>query len=419
MNSKPNNSRSSITTALWQFPWKYKESFILVFSAVIIGFIIEFFTNTPVASLSFPDNVIFLTRYIFIILSIHFFLRKTIAYTWLKSPYLAIASIIAVLLLVILMGSFTQDMPSSRSWVNTFGLNRIAFSYPFVMVLAFFLTNIALVTLSRLIDLTLRNILFATNHLGIFITSIALIFSVGDIQKHTVKVETNNYLYTVENNNRIEELPFALRLVDFNIEFFAPKIAIVDNASDEVISGNGFLISLDTDSVLKYKGYEISKEEFLPKSVRQGDRYYFVNDVGFAPSALLKIVAPDKSISHQWVSCGSFVYPSDYISLDSNYTVVMLEPESKVFQSKIQVLYPNEDKELIDLKVNQPVTLESWDIYQTDYDKKSGVWSDYSIIEMVKDPWLPVIYIGIGMLIFGALLLMFVGQTEAKKDGNL
>lgn len=414
MNSKPNHSKS-----LWQFPWKYKESFILVFTAVIVGFMVEFFTESPVASLSFPDNLIFLTGYIFIILSIQFFLRKTSAYAWLKSPYLAIASITSVLLLVILMGSFTQDMPSSKDWVNTLGLNRIAFSYPFVLVLVFFLTNIALVTLSRLVDLTLRNILFATNHLGIFITSIALVFSVGDIQKHTVKVDTNNYLYTVENNNRVEELPFALRLVDFNVEFFAPKIAIVDNASDEVISGNGFLISLDTDSVLKYKGFEISKEKFLPKSVRQGDQYYFVNDVGYAPSALLKIVAPDKSISHQWVSCGSFVYPSDYISLDSNYTVVMLEPESKVFQSKIQVLYPNEKQEIIDLKVNKPVTIESWDIYQTDYDKESGVWSDYSIVEMVKDPWLPVIYIGIGMLIFGALLLMFVGQSEVKKDGNL
>lgn len=409
MNQEQENS-----TNIWDFPWKYKESFIILISSVFLGFGLEFSTSLTISSLCFPNNIYVLAIYFALILSSYFLLKNTHIFKWLKSPYLAIASISAMLLLVLLMGSFMQDIPSNSSWVNAFALNRIAFSFPFVFVLFFFLTNIAFVTINRISEFTLKNIPFVINHLGILITSIALIFSVGDIQKHTIKIDEDNYIYSVTNNQITEELPFALRLLDFEMEFFTPKIAIVENATDEVITGNGFLLSADTDSILSYQGYQISIDTFLPKSVKQGDKYYFVNDVGFSPSTLLNIISPEGIKSQRWISCGSFVYPSDYVSLDSNYTVVMLDPESKVFQSKIQVSYPDGRQEERILKVNQPINIEGWDIYQTDYDKEMGTWSDYSIIEMVKDPWLLVIYLGIFMLIIGAVLLMFVGRIEKK-----
>jgi cytochrome c biogenesis protein ResB len=90
----------------------------------------------------------------------------------------------------------------------------------------------------------------------------------------------------------------------------------------------------------------------------------------------------------------------------------MLEAEAKSFQSKIRVYYTNDKDEDILLEVNKPETIEGWDIYQTDYDKEMGSWSDYSIIEMVHDPWLPVIYVGVAMLILGSVLLMFVGKQD-------
>lgn len=400
----------------WAFPWTYKESFVVVFTILFLGFALEYFSNSILSPLAFPNNLIVLGIYLFVLITSFLLFKNSKIIHWLRSPQLAIASISSILILVILMGSFTQDLSSSLNWVNRFGLNRIAFSFPFLLSLFFFLTNLALVIIYRLKELNIRSLLFAVNHIGIFVVTISMMFSVGDIQKHTVKINKDNYLFELNNNGITEELPFALRLIDFELELFPPKIAIIENATDEIISGNGFLLSADTDSIIDYKGFNISVNRYLPKAVKQVDTYYFVNDVGFSPAAFLNIVYPNGDKIQKWVSCGSFVYPSEFASLDSNFTVAMLEPEAKSFLSKIQVSYPNQKQEEIVLRVNQPVSIKGWDIYQTDYDKEMGTWSDYSIVEMVYDPWLPVIYAGIFMLIIGAVLLMFAGQNSIGNE---
>lgn len=405
--------KKNTKSRIWDAPWKYSESFVIIFTMIVLGFALEFFSEQKMASPQFPSNIYILSGFIGFIILLYFILKQTsntLLFNWLKSPFLAISSISGILFLVILMGSFTQDLPSSNHLVNSLGLNNIAFSYPFVISLLFFLSNLIFIIIHRLNKFSVRNFLFAINHVGIFILAIALMFSVGDIQKHTVRVDKDNYLHNLEG----EALPFALRLQDFSIDFFTPKMAIVDNRTDEVINTNQVLISVDTDSILEFAGYQISVKQYIPKSVKQGDKYYFVNDVGFAPSALVEIIDKDKNISEEWISCGSFVYPSEFAEVDSNYTLVMLDPESKKFQSKIGVYYPDNTRESILLEVNRPITIGDWDIYQTDYDKEMGTWSDYSIIEMVRDPWLPVVYLGIFMLIIGAFLLMFIGKNEEK-----
>ena len=52
-----------------------------------------------------------------------------------------------------------------------------------------------------------------------------------------------------------------------------------------------------------------------------------------------------------------------------------------------------------------------WKLYQVSYDVRKGKWSEYTIIEAVKDPWLPLIYIGFYMLLAGALLLIWQGAN--------
>ena len=43
-----------------------------------------------------------------------------------------------------------------------------------------------------------------------------------------------------------------------------------------------------------------------------------------------------------------------------------------------------------------------------------GKWSNLSVFELVKDPWLPVVYIGIFMLLFGAVG-MFLTASRKKE----
>ena len=58
--------------------------------------------------------------------------------------------------------------------------------------------------------------------------------------------------------------------------------------------------------------------------------------------------------------------------------------------------------------VNKPAEVDGWKIYQYGYDTEMGAASTTSILELVSDPWLPLVYGGIYMMLAGALCL-FLG----------
>ena len=57
------------------------------------------------------------------------------------------------------------------------------------------------------------------------------------------------------------------------------------------------------------------------------------------------------------------------------------------------------------IRVNKPLDVKGWKIYQYSYDEAKGGDSDISIFELVHDPWLPYVYLGIFMMLAGAVWL--------------
>ena len=55
-----------------------------------------------------------------------------------------------------------------------------------------------------------------------------------------------------------------------------------------------------------------------------------------------------------------------------------------------------------------------WKMYQLSYDERFGKYSTTSTIEFVKDPWLPVVYLGVFMMIGGAIYLFFIGNIKSR-----
>lgn len=66
--------------------------------------------------------------------------------------------------------------------------------------------------------------------------------------------------------------------------------------------------------------------------------------------------------------------------------------------------------------MNEAFYYKGWDIYQLSYDEKMGKWSDLSVVELVRDPWLSVIYSGIFMMIIGAMNMFWLGNKINKED---
>ena len=65
------------------------------------------------------------------------------------------------------------------------------------------------------------------------------------------------------------------------------------------------------------------------------------------------------------------------------------------------------------IDVNKPVEVDGWKIYQKDYRlTDAGDDCQISILELVRDPWLPWVYAGIIMMLLGALLQLFIGRKK-------
>ena len=92
----------------------------------------------------------------------------------------------------------------------------------------------------------------------------------------------------------------------------------------------------------------------------------------------------------------------------------MTQLRPKKYSSDIRIYHSMDDYEDFYIEVNKPVSIDGWKIYQTGYDERMGRWSETSIIELVRDPWLPVVYIGIFMILFGTLYLVWMGKGRIK-----
>ena len=84
----------------------------------------------------------------------------------------------------------------------------------------------------------------------------------------------------------------------------------------------------------------------------------------------------------------------------------------KRFASEIQILTKSGKNIEATVDVNKPIEVDGWKIYQYGYDTQMGVMSQTSILELVSDPWLPLVYTGIYMMLCGAVCMFILGGRK-------
>jgi hypothetical protein len=88
--------------------------------------------------------------------------------------------------------------------------------------------------------------------------------------------------------------------------------------------------------------------------------------------------------------------------------------EVKKYSSFITLYTEEGNSEKAVIEVNKPLSINNWIIYQYSYDSSRGKYSDTSVFELVYDPWLKVVYIGIFMLLSGAIFLFVAGPDRDR-----
>ena len=84
----------------------------------------------------------------------------------------------------------------------------------------------------------------------------------------------------------------------------------------------------------------------------------------------------------------------------------------KRFASDIQILTKTGKNIRTNVEVNKPAEVDGWKIYQYGYDTEMGAKSRISILELVSDPWLPLVYTGIYMMLGGAVCMFMFGRKR-------
>ncbi len=82
------------------------------------------------------------------------------------------------------------------------------------------------------------------------------------------------------------------------------------------------------------------------------------------------------------------------------------------FISDLTVYKTESEPFKISVSVNHPHTLDGWKIYQSGYDNYGD--EVVSILNLIRDPWMPAVYVGIFMLIAGAVTLLLTKKPARK-----
>lgn len=218
----------------------------------------------------------------------------------------------------------------------------------------------------------------------------------------------------VNEAGKAVDAPFSIRLIKFNLEEYRPKIAVVDSKTGNIVSEKQQekFVLLDQKS-LDMSPYHIELEQFSDSAVRIGDVYQSSSERGSAPAARLKITNRDTQAQFTgWVCCGSYNQPAAILPLDEGRSLVMLTPEPEKITSELEIRTSDGRESKTVVGINKPVKIDGWNIYQFDYNTDLGRWSDLSVLELIRDPWLPVVYAGIFLMMAGAVFLFIFGKTK-------
>ncbi len=406
----------------WEHPWRYRESFMVVLELILLGLIFEVLTGGKGAPLlKWPANLIVGIGLPLLLLGIHYRYKSKAIVKWLGSVPAAVSAISFFALVDLLLGFIPQGDPHASRYLQIMGFTHMKNSWLMMVSGIYFLVTLGFVAVRRATPFKRKNLGFLLNHAGLWITIAAGYLGAGDLLRVNVSTLEGHGPVNMGMNVRTQEaieLPFSIQLTDFSINDYNPKIAIMDTRSGEATNEDGkSIVLIEKGLETSILDWDIEITEFLPSTFKTvHSTYYPADSIGSAPAARVSAVNRVSGEERSgWISCGSFRVMYQHLPLDQHMSLVMTTPEPEKYYSDI-VLFGQDGEELqYTLEVNKPFTYQGWKLYQQSYDDKMGKWSKLSVIEAVRDPWLPLVYTGIFLLLAGAAYLFWIGR-EIKES---
>ena len=344
----------------------------------------------------------------------------------------AIPAIAAAAILTLLMG-LTKQVAEGKSPVDPLGLTKMLNFWPFILVYLWMTAIVGEVTINQIAHFSWRRLPTLTSHVGLFIILTCGTLGSADMLRVKMFCEQGQVEWRgLDAFSAVHHLPVAIQLDKFTIDEYPPKLMLIDKMGLPLPKGKPENILLDKNvksgQLLDGMMGNIRMDSL--GQARNKDGYIASDATGTACAVLVKVTTGvntnessilgfgfHKRQQHTitgWITCGSYLFPYQSLKLDDGRRLVMPNREPRRFASLVDI-YTQDGKNIhTEIEVNKPFTINGWKIYQLSYNEQMGKWSNLSIFELVTDPWMPVVYVGIFMLLFGAIG-MFLTASRKKE----
>lgn len=403
--------------------WKIKEGFVFGAGLILVGLALQFSVG-PIhwSDFAFPINLIFLIVFLLILVLAYWLRRRVRLFSFLLTAEAAVPTLIYAAALTVVMG-LTRQVSAHERAIDPIGLTQMLSFWPFVLVYLLLATIVGLITLRQILHFRLRELPSLLSHVGLFLVIVTATLGSADMERVKLTATTDMPEWRATHEQGFVELPLAIQLEKFTIDEYPPKLLIINSQTGKSVPAKNPEIALidkhfREGNILKWR-IRVLKNLPLAAPVVTSDTTKYVEwQSSGAVTALLveaqrmkdgRAVGPP---TIGWVTCGSYLFPFQELKLTKQLSLVMARREPERYASRIHVYTESQKNIVATVEVNKPVSVDGWRIYQLSYDEAMGRWSETSTFELVKDPWLPAVYVGIYMLLAGAILTFIVSQKR-------
>lgn len=442
---------------MWNKPYTLKEGTAIVLGLLFTGGLLQVAIGPLEWRIfAWPANIIALILLIIALVAVYVLRNRFYICRFMTTMQAAIPSIAASVALTLIMG-ITKQVAEGKDPIDPIGLTKMLNFWPFVLVYLWMTVILGVITVNQIVHFSWRRLPTLTSHVGLFLVLACGTLGSADMLRVKMYCETGQPEWRgLDAFGAVHHLPVAIQLEKFTIDEYPPKLMLIDKMGLPLPQGKpeNLLIERDVKSghLLDCK-IEILKRidnaipVMLSKMVgkmpngmmanirmdslgqaRNKDGYIATTASGSACALLVKVTTGvyDKEggylrlrkVLHRsvtgWITCGSYLFPFQTLKLDDGRMLVMPNREPRRFASLVDIYTQSGKNVRTEIEVNKPFTIEGWKIYQLSYNEQMGKWSNLSVFELVTDPWLPSVYLGIFMLLFGSVG-MFLTASRKKE----
>ena len=321
----------------------------------------------------------------------------------LGSSSWAVASLLLLAVVCVPMAVWPTGA-DAPAWLRGLGLGEVTHSLPFAAVWACLVASLATVTGLRLARpaATRAWLRSVAVHLGLLIAAVGAVAAAGTLEKGRLILKERGEAATslLHEHGQPTPFPVAVTLDDFRLESFAPTVAIAARHGDDgTVTAGEVLLGPDARDTVA--GWQVTVEAWLPACAVVAGTPQPYREEGAGPAARVVAMGPAGAVVRGWLHAPTVFGERLMLMLPDQRALVMADPRPKRFSAAVRV-----DGQPHEVAVNQPLHVPGWTLYLTSYDESLGAASNIAILEAVRDPALPGVYLGLGLLLLGMAMML-------------